>query len=80
MIYTFEYDTDYPFGPAMPMVVVRLRPVGKNEGGVSVQTMVDSGADATIIPIHYLEAAEVDKVGRARSVGETIWDKCMMFI
>jgi predicted aspartyl protease len=66
MIYTFEYDTDYPFGPAMPMVEVRLRPVGKNEGGVSVQTMVDSGADATIIPIHYLEAAEVDKVGRAR--------------
>lgn len=66
MIYTFEYDANYPFGPAMPMVEIQLRPVGKNGSGVPIQVMVDSGADATVIPLHYLEAAEIDKVGRAR--------------
>jgi predicted aspartyl protease len=66
MIYTFEYDAHYPFGPAMPMVEIQLRSVGKNDGGVPVQVMVDSGADATVIPVHYLEAAGIDKVGKAR--------------
>jgi predicted aspartyl protease len=66
MIYTFDYDAKYPFGAAMPMVEIQIRPVGKYDGRVSIQAVVDSGADATILPFHYLETANVDKVGRAR--------------
>jgi predicted aspartyl protease len=66
MIYTFEYDLDYPFGPAMPMVEIQIRPVGRNDVTVTIQALVDSGADATILPVRYLQAAGVEMVGKAR--------------
>ena len=66
MIYTFDYDAAYPYGPAMPMVELQIRPVGQTGDKVTLKAIVDSGADATILPIRYLEEAGVDKVGRAR--------------
>jgi predicted aspartyl protease len=66
VIYTFEYDPDYPFGPAMPMVEIQIRPVGRTGDNVSIQAVVDSGADATILPVRYVQAAGVEKVGKAR--------------
>jgi predicted aspartyl protease len=66
VIYTFDYDPDYPFGPAMPMVEIQIRPVGRTGSNVSIQVVVDSGADATILPIRHLQAAGVEKVGKAR--------------
>jgi predicted aspartyl protease len=66
MIYTYEYDADYPFGPAMPMVEIQIRSVRRNEDSISVRAVVDSGADATILPVQFLESAGIDKVGRAR--------------
>ncbi|NKQ35849.1 MAG: hypothetical protein HF973_09570 [Chloroflexi bacterium] len=65
MVYTYDYDTDYSLGPPLPVVEFRVRAIGK-DGGVSLQALVDSGADVTIIPLRYLEEAEVGHVGRAK--------------
>ena len=65
MVYTFDYDSSYPSGPALPVVELLLKAIGSEEG-VLVSALVDSGADATILPINYLEQARVEHVGRAR--------------
>ena len=65
MIYTFEYDNAYSSGPALPVVEFDLKAIG-SETAVRVKALVDSGADATIIPITYLEQAKAEQVGRAR--------------
>lgn len=65
MIYTFDYDSSYPAGPALPVVEFQLRAIGSDEG-VSLTALVDSGADATILPISSLEQAKVEQIGRAR--------------
>lgn len=66
MVYTFDYDASYPYGPAMPVVELLVRPVGRSETGVTVRALVDSGADATILPQRELERAGIEQVGRAR--------------
>ena len=51
-IYTYEYDNDY--NPAMPVVEIEIgRAMG--ETSLTLQAIVDSGADATIIPINALQ-------------------------
>lgn len=65
MVYTYDYDTSYSSGPAIPVTEFRMRAVGKDEG-ISLQAFVDSGADVTIIPWQYLEQAEIGRVGRAK--------------
>ncbi|MBK8904491.1 MAG: retroviral-like aspartic protease family protein [Anaerolineaceae bacterium] len=51
-IYTYEYDNDY--SPAMPVVDIVI---GRAMGAASLalKALVDSGADATIIPVHSLQ-------------------------
>jgi predicted aspartyl protease len=66
MIYTYNYDSDYPFGPAMPMVDIQVRPVGGEEASIAIQAVVDYGADATILPVDFLVASGLKNVGRAR--------------
>jgi hypothetical protein len=63
MIYTRDYDTSY--FPAMPVVEIVIR-YAANAPEVSLIAVVDSGADATIIPRHYLRQV------RARK-GEKAW-------
>ncbi len=66
MIYTHEYDTDYAFGPALPMVEVAVSSVGDAaDNGMSL-ALVDSGADATMVPVTILTQVGADKVGRAQ--------------
>ena len=65
MIYTFDYDSTYLAGPALPIVEFQLRAIGSDEG-VLVSALVDSGADATILPISNLTQAKVEQIGRAR--------------
>ena len=59
MLYTYEYDLSYV--PAMPMVTIRI---GKPDSAASLTlpALVDSGADATMIPVGYLE--QVDAIKR----------------
>lgn len=51
-VYTYQYDADYD--PAMPVVDIQI---GRAMTGVSLAltSLVDSGADATMIPIRYLQ-------------------------
>ena len=52
MVYTFDYDRD--FVPSMPVAEIRIgRP--RTEPQMSLRAMLDSGADATIIPEIYLK-------------------------
>ncbi|MBX3056940.1 MAG: retroviral-like aspartic protease family protein [Anaerolineae bacterium] len=65
MIYTSEYDESYRNGPAIPVVELKIIPIGGNIGA-TITAMVDSGADATILPRLFLENAGAEQVGRAR--------------
>jgi len=65
-MYTHQYDLDYLYGPAMPVVELRVRPIGATGNGIGLQALVDSGADATILPIQVLQDAGVEQIGRAR--------------
>ncbi len=51
-VYTYEYDNDYI--PAMPIVNIEI---GRAMGAASfaLKALVDSGADATIIPVRSLQ-------------------------
>ena len=61
MVYTYDYDLNYI--PAMPIVTIHL---GKPDSTASLilSALIDSGADATMIPIDYLR--QVDAVKRQR--------------
>jgi hypothetical protein len=52
MVYTYDYDLTYV--PAMPVVTLAI---GKPDAAAAftLSALVDSGADATMIPIHYLQ-------------------------
>jgi predicted aspartyl protease len=65
-MYTHEYDNDYPYGPAMPVVELRVRQIAANDDGIGLRVLIDSGADATILPAQFLQDAGVEQVGRAR--------------
>jgi len=58
MIYTYEYDLKYM--PAMPMVTIHI---GKPDAAASLilPALVDSGADATMIPIRHLKQVHAIK-------------------
>lgn len=57
-LHQFEYDTAYP-GPALP--VVELGITGRGETRV-IPALVDSGADATLIPLNILQAVDARKI------------------
>jgi predicted aspartyl protease len=65
-MYTHDYDSSYAYGPALPIVELFVRSVAATDGGTSLRALVDSGADATILPLAVLQNAHVDQVGRAR--------------
>jgi len=72
MPYTYEYDADY--NPAMPMVELL---VGRAlaAADLALAAIVDSGADATIIPMTYLRQIRARKGGQAwmrGTVGERV--------
>ena len=56
MVYNYPYDSSY--NPAMPFVELS---VGRLRGQIelTLPALVDSGADATIIPIRYLQRIRV---------------------
>ena len=64
-MYNHDYDSSYAHGPALPVVELYVRPVAATAGGVSLHALVDSGADATILPLMALHDAQVEQVGRA---------------
>lgn len=51
-IYTYQYDGDY--NPAMPVVDIEIGRA-MDAASLALKALVDSGADATIIPINSLQ-------------------------
>lgn len=51
-IYTYDYDNDY--NPAMPVEDIEIGRA-MADASLALKAVVDSGADATIIPVHSLE-------------------------
>lgn len=66
MIYTHDYDAGYAFGPALPIVEVTILSIDGTHTSGELRTLIDSGADATIIPLKILSDVHADKVGRAQ--------------
>lgn len=54
-IYTYQYDTSYE--PAMPVVDIQIGRA-MADSSLPLTALVDSGADATIIPLSYLQQIE----------------------
>jgi hypothetical protein len=55
MLYSFDYDMSYI--PSIPIVEIQIR-YAESAPNVSLMAIVDSGADATIIPIQYLQQVQ----------------------
>ena len=51
-VYTYQYDADYD--PAMPVMDIQIGRA-MAEVSLALTSQVDSGADATMIPIRYLQ-------------------------
>jgi predicted aspartyl protease len=59
MRYTYEYDLTYH--PSMPVAEIEIvRTLRDN--ALKLVAIIDSGADATIIPLHYLKEIRARKV------------------
>ena len=50
MLLTYDYDSNYN-GPAFPVVEVAIRGFAAQSVEVTCRALVDSGADATMIPL-----------------------------
>lgn len=50
-VFTYNYSSDYH--PSMPMVELMIR-LPQGEMSLTLPAIVDSGADATMVPIEYL--------------------------
>ncbi len=60
MVYFFDYDVSYD--PALPVVEIEVAS-GMNEPGIALRAIVDSGADATIVPLRHLHQVAA-RIGR----------------
>jgi hypothetical protein len=63
MVYTYEYDSAYD-GPAIPVVEIEISAKSRAKEHLVLTALVDSGADATLIPLRHLRrvgARFVDK-------------------
>ena len=65
-LYSHDYDTTYPHGPALPVVAITVQAISTSSDGVGLTILVDSGADATILPKRILQRSGADVVGRAQ--------------
>lgn len=63
IVHTHDYDSSYY--PAMPMIELQIRRRA-GQPPLVLKAIVDSGADATMIPLHHLRRLDVRK-------GQTKW-------
>ena len=63
IVHTHDYDSSYH--PAMPVIEIRIQRRA-SQSPLTLKAVVDSGADATMIPLRYLHQLRVRK-------GQTMW-------
>ena len=59
IIHTHDYDSTYD--PAMPIIEIQIRQRAE-QSPLTLKAIVDSGADATMIPLEYLRQLQARKV------------------
>lgn len=52
MVYSYDYDRDYE--PSLPVVDIHIQTTAGNND-IILQALVDSGSDATMIPLNHLK-------------------------
>lgn len=67
MLLTYDYDSTYN-GPAFPVVEIAIRGFATQNTEVMCRALVDSGADATMLPLRLLTRAKARKIDTARMV------------
>ena len=65
MMYTFEYVLAYP-GPSVPIIDVMIQALTSDTHQIAQVALVDSGADASIIPLQALRSIQARKVDTAQ--------------
>jgi predicted aspartyl protease len=65
MVFTYEYDTKYA-GPAMPVAEIQVARADYFDNPFVLRALIDSGADATMIPIRHLKRIKAKKVDERR--------------
>jgi hypothetical protein len=68
-LYSYDYDTTYE--PPAPFLELTIRKTGRNAAEVTVLALVDSGADATMIPITTLQTIKARYVETRQMRGIT---------
>ena len=75
MTATFDYDLNYD-GPALPVTELIVYRAGyRRSRAIVSHALVDSGADASMLPLHILQQVKARKVtgcGRVASMGQVI--------
>lgn len=67
MLLTYEYDSSY-HGPAFPIVELAIRGFTPQSAETICRAWVDSGANATMIPLHLLRHVKARKIDTVRMV------------
>ena len=68
IVYTQEYNRK-DYSPAMPVLEIGVSRAGRNQPAITVEAMIDSGSDGTLIPLDYLERADAQYIIVHLSVG-----------
>jgi predicted aspartyl protease len=66
MVFTYEYDTKYA-GPAIPVAEIHIAQADHFANPFVLRALIDSGADATFIPIRHLRRIQAKKVDERRA-------------
>lgn len=70
ILYTHDYNRQ-DYDPPMPVLALGLSRAGRTEAAVTIEAIVDSGSDGTLIPLDILEEAGAQYVDSAYVRGIT---------
>jgi hypothetical protein len=66
-VYTYDYDSSYI--PAFPVAEVIINGYDQPRTALSLSALVDSGSDASMIPLAILQQIKATQIGRANIRG-----------
>ncbi len=70
IVYTQEYNRK-EFSPAMPVLEIGVSRAGRDRPAITIEAVIDSGSDGTLIPLDYLERADAQYIDRTFIRGVT---------
>src|SRR4051794_40651331 len=70
IVYTQEYNRK-DYSPAMPVLEIGISRAGRTRPAVTLEAIIDTGSDGTLIPLDYLEKADAQYIDGAFIRGVT---------